>query len=297
MTDKSYIYSASNSADMARDRAYEPAQDREFCEPETEPSVPPSLLNTIETEILPRLMLVHSNSPTDRLDRRSSGAQVRPETVETFVSNILDQSTTSGHEIVAELLREGVALENVYLDLLAPAARQMGEMWETDVRNFTDVTIGLCRLHEILRHNTFQPRDTQISPVPDTPSVLLSTACDDQHVFGIIMVAEFFRKENWQVTCEPGASNQELSRIVALHNYDVIGLSIARSIDSSELSDVIQTMRKTSRNPDVKFILGGAAIQRDVTIANKVGADGAITDAAQAPGAAMTLLAHTRIGC
>ncbi|MEM6653325.1 MAG: cobalamin-dependent protein [Pseudomonadota bacterium] len=254
------------------------------------------LLRTIESEILPRLVLVHSNDQS-RPTARVGSLPIQPETLDAFVTVMIDESGTSGREMVEDLVRSGVAPEAIYLDLLAPAARQMGELWESDIRNFTDVTVGLCRLHEVLRHNALSPRHGQIFPAPETPSILLSTACGDQHVFGVIIVSEFFRKEGWQVTCEPGASTEELARIARLHNFDVIGLSIACSVGRTDLIEMIEHMRAMSRNPDVKIILGGALVERDPTIALKVGADSSLVDAAQAPTAAMRLLADSRVGC
>ena len=42
-------------------------------------------------------------------------------------------------------------LELLFLRLLAPAARRLGELWEGDLCTFTDVTIGLSHLQQVLR--------------------------------------------------------------------------------------------------------------------------------------------------
>lgn len=256
-----------------------------------------SLLDTIETEILPRLMLVHSDSNTPRKVTAYHSLKDQPDALDQFLDMMIDKSVSSGHEFVDDLVSQGVAIESIYLDLLAPAARRMGELWEEDIRDFTDVTIGLCRLHEVLRHHSLSPTVRQVFPSPNAPSILLTTACGDQHVFGIIMVSEFFLKTGWRVTCEPGAKTDELLRIVSKHTYDVIGISIARSIAIDEISGVIEQVRCSSRNRDIKVILGGALLSREDSIAETVGADAVSTDAATAPGAAMSLLAEARVGC
>ncbi|MCR9270330.1 MAG: cobalamin B12-binding domain-containing protein [Hyphomonadaceae bacterium] len=270
------------------------------CPSET-PQKPPNpandLLKTIETDILPRLMLVHASEHADRLEAEPAATEIDDEQVTHFVWLMTDQSASSGQDFVDALLRTGTPIERIYLDLFAPAARRMGEFWEQDTRSFTDVTIGLCRLHELLRHNTINPTRSQMVSSLEAPTILLSTACEDQHVFGILMVAEFFRKEGWQVRCEPGASTKELARIVSDRSFDVIGLSIARSVAPDEITRVIQKVRKSSRNKDTKIFLGGALVQRDQSIAQAVGADGVSIDASQAPSAAKRLLADTRVGC
>ena len=255
------------------------------------------LRQTIETAILPRLMLVHTDPATLITEKTQRADQIETNSVERFVTAIIDQSATSGQEMIDHFVRNGMAMECIYLQLLAPAAQRMGVLWEDDIRSFTDVTVGLCRLHEILRNNRLSAPHQYALPTPETPSILLATACGDQHVFGVIMVAEFFRQAGWQVTCEPAATTRELARIAALHNYDVIGLSIARSYRATEVSEVIQKLRNTSRNPDVQIMLGGSLIARDARFADKVGADLAVTSGQHAPDAAMNLLAHARVGC
>ena len=47
--------------------------------------------------------------------------------------------------------RDGLPVERVLLDLLAPSARLMGEMWTADQVSFVDVTLGLSRIQQMLR--------------------------------------------------------------------------------------------------------------------------------------------------
>lgn len=255
------------------------------------------LQKTIETAILPRLMLVEEQGALGTHSDPDTAPQIEPQLLEEFIDFLLDQSVTAGQDLVEHLLKQGVPLERIYLDLLAPTARRMGEYWESDQRSFTDVTIGLCRLHEVLRHNALRPTDHHTNHSPVRPTILLSTACADQHVFGVIMVAEFFRKAGWAVTCEPGAETRELVRIASTHTFDVIGLSIARTYALDDIRNAIKQLRDASQNQDAKIMIGGALIDRDLTIVEKVGADAFTTDASKAPDTASNLLADARIGC
>ena len=265
--------------------------------PIPDPNPANDLLQTIESEILQRLMLVHAGETVAAAPISDIHQSISVDQVAHFVWLMTDQSVSAGQDFVDELIRQGLSLEQIYLDLFTPAARRLGKFWEDDLRTFTDVTLGLCRLHELLRDNAMTPAHRQFFLGSGAPTILLATACEDQHVFGVLMVAEFFRKDGWHVRCEPGAATDELARIVSRQNFDVIGLSIARSIAVNRISDVVQKVRKASKNKDIKILLGGALVQRDETIVQSVGADGACTDAAQAPCAAESLLADTRVGC
>ena len=255
------------------------------------------LLRTIETAILPKLMLVEEHGTVLTKSGPDATLQIEPQLLEDFIDLLLDQSVTAGQDLIDRAFEQGVPLERIYLDLLAPAARRMGEYWESDQRSFADVTIGLCRLHEVLRHNGLGPADHFPEHSSKRPTILLSTACADQHVFGVLMVAEFFRKAGWAVTCEPGAETLELVRIVSEQTFDVIGLSVARSHELKDIRSAIKQLRDASQNRDTKIILGGPLIDRDVSIVHQLDADAFTTDASEAPDTARQLLADAQVGC
>ena len=52
---------------------------------------------------------------------------------------------------VETVRQRGASLEGIFLRLLAPAARELGLLWEEDECDFMQVTVGLCRLHHLLR--------------------------------------------------------------------------------------------------------------------------------------------------
>ena len=130
---------------------------------------------------------------------------------------------------------------------------------------------------------------------PNSNSILLTTACGDQHVFGVIMVAEFFRKAGWLVNIEPGTTLSEMKRIVSQQHYDLLGLSLARDLSVEDIAREISTLRRASKNKNLKVIIGGASVQRNISIVNEFGADGYATDASKAPDTAKSLLADTTL--
>jgi hypothetical protein len=138
------------------------------------------LLQTIEGEIIPRLVLALQSAPAlAEVSEPSTG----PEEVTEFARLVATHEVSVASAYVSALLNQGVALERVYLQLLAPAARLLGEWWKQDVRDFTEVTSGLCRMHQLLHE--FSPRflhDAQ--PTAPDRCVLLVPMPGDQHSFG-----------------------------------------------------------------------------------------------------------------
>ena len=98
--------------------------------------------------------------------------------------------------------RRAISVESIFLDLLAPAARQLGTQWEADVTDFANVTLGVSRLQRIMRRlgDTFLQRD---QPRQRGESALLTIIPGEQHSFGLSMVAEFFRRAGLEPVHRP----------------------------------------------------------------------------------------------
>ena len=89
-------------------------------------------------------------------------------------------------------------VESLYLDLFAPAARLLGEMWSDDHCDFSAVTVALGRLQRLLRE--LSPAfGTEIEYPRQRPPRAVAQPPDEQHSFGLCMVAEFFRRDGWDV--------------------------------------------------------------------------------------------------
>ena len=104
------------------------------------------LLQTIEGEIIPRLMLVHRVPEGVRVP--AANGQLRPSArdVDELARRVLDGDADQALRYVESVLHRGVPLEAVYLELFSPTARYLGTRWETDQSDFMQVPMGLWRL-------------------------------------------------------------------------------------------------------------------------------------------------------
>jgi len=271
-----------------------PASKTSRSEPHLDSDEAESLFRAIEGEIIPRLMLAHQSrepvaGPGSRRPLLDSDERER------FLAMILRDSADASSTFVNGLLDRGVTRETIFLDLLADTARRLGELWEEDRADFTDVTIGLCRLHQVLREHSSPA--IEIGQGAAAPRVLLTTACADQHVFGVVMVAEFFRRDGWRVWSEPGASRASLTSILAGERFDVLGLSAACSVEPDEVADELKSFRKASRNAEMRVLVGGRLFAESPELVSTIGADAAAFDAAAAPTTANELIARVGISC
>ncbi len=246
------------------------------------------LVSTIEGEIIPRLMLVSRSAAADsRLggaahDASDTGepfGQISAGHIEEFTQIILNLEEPMAAAYVDSLRKEGVDLEQICTQLLAPAARRLGYLWEEDLCDFTDVTIGLCTLHHLLRElagNSSEQAGNYLG------RALLAPLPGEQHTFGLLMVEEFLRRAGWDVWQGPSASSKELIGVVSSDRFEVVGLSVACETQLDDLARLIRELRTASRNQAVGIMVGGRVFAEKPGLAASVGADATAADGAQA---------------
>ncbi|MFM9861267.1 hypothetical protein RUR49_22650 [Pseudoxanthobacter sp. M-2] len=132
---------------------------------------------TIEAEVIPRLLIsTRASAPRTRSSVPIPQLKVAPrlETeVQILTQIVLLDEAHAAYSFVSSMRARGVGLESIFLDLLAPTARNLGEMWTADRCSFSEVTLGLCRLQQVLRQLS-TVFDEEPEPVPSVSSVLLT---------------------------------------------------------------------------------------------------------------------------
>jgi len=192
-------------------------------------------------------------------------------------------------ELVDRLLSQGVSVQSIYLDLLAPTARALGEMWDKDDCDFVDVTTGVGRLQLVLR-------DLSQMFVRDRPEeevagrVLLACVPGEQHSLGLFMVAEFFVRDGWEVHVGPPLSDEQLLADVRSEWYDIVGFSVSCDSRLDHLKREIRRVRQASKNQNVLILVGGRAFNEHPGLLERIGADGSAANAELAPERARQLL-------
>jgi methanogenic corrinoid protein MtbC1 len=235
------------------------------------------LRGTIEVEIIPRLMLALDTTPT-RATPTPAEALDPADSLEEFVQLLLAHDAPVANKYVAALRSKGVPLASLYLDLLAPAARRLGAMWEADEVSFVDVTLGLCRMHEVLLEfsRCFDARGHRDGP---GRNALIVPAPGEQHTFGLFMVMEFFRRDGWNCFTGTPHTAQEFKRLVRIQEYDAIGISVSATRHLDAAADQISEIRRLPRGKQIVVLAGGRAFLDDPDLATRIGADAMAIDA------------------
>lgn len=248
---------------------------------------PIDLAQLIEGEIIPRLLAAHQNGRSEVI--ALNHGVVAPAELESFAREAMMAELPRLVDQVEFLMRRGVTVEGIYFDLLSPAAKLLGEWWEQDHCTFADVTVGLCRLQQLVYE--FADRVHVEGGGGDGRTALFALTPGDQHSLGLIMVVEYFRQAGWRTVCMPDATAQDLEDIVQTERFDLIGFSMANERWLEPLAPLIARLRAVSRNGTVRVMVGGRAFSDDPARVALVGADQTATDAREAVQAAARLFA------
>jgi methanogenic corrinoid protein MtbC1 len=234
---------------------------------EPAPEARADLLATIHAQIIPQLVLAHTAEHFP-LEGVCADARLPPTDAEVAecAQLAIREDVPAALAFVQAIAAEGISLEVILLQLIAPAARFLGEQWEDDRISFTEVTIGLATLQQIVHilGPSFAPG------LVDRGFVVLVSPQPEQHTLGLYLLGEFLRRAGWGVQVAPSMSESDLVDLVASEHVDMVGISVSNSDLVKPLTRLVTAIRKASINPTVGVMLGGSPELSDT--ATQVGA-------------------------
>jgi methanogenic corrinoid protein MtbC1 len=182
---------------------------------------------------------------------------------------------------VAQWVQHGYTMDDIFLKLIAPVARHLGWMWEEDELDFSQVSLGLIRLQQIT-HQLGYSYQSGPQIAGGVRRMMIGSVPGSQHLLGLTIVAEFFRKDGWEVVVEMADNKEDLIQAVGGEWFDLIGLSVGLVEQMPLVAKLLTDLKSASKNPNVPLILGGPAflVAEDKNL--ELGADGVSLDAAEA---------------
>lgn len=238
-----------------------------------------SLVKTIEGNILPLIIEQHldssipANMPIKQI--------IDQKAIDDLTKLVLKEDARISVDYVNEMHASGTTLEDIYLLLLTPVARKLGAMWEEDVSSFTEVTIALWRIKQLMYD--LSPIFQQYSKQGKTgSSIMLVPLPGSQHNLGLFMVSEFFAKAGWRIWGELAATEEDIVSMAANEWFDIVGLSASVREQFPQLKELIKSIKAKSKNPNVGIIIGSPVFNQSPELIDDLGADMVGVDAEDA---------------
>ena len=242
------------------------------------------LAGVVEAEIIPRMMLALR---TEAAPEPTRSMTPTPDEIAAFAELVLSPNDDSDSRI-AELMADGLSLESLLLDLLAPTAKHLGVLWEEDLFDFTEITIAMGRLQRITRD--VMVRFGEPAGAGRDRSILLLPCPGESHCFGLTVLERLFRNAGWDVTCATPQHDPDSLWQARTEWFDVVGLSLGCETLLPTLAEAVAELRRASRNPDIRVMVGGSIFIENPHYVSRVGADATARDAIEAIAIAERLL-------
>lgn len=243
---------------------------------------------TLESSVIPLLVEAHQDSDSTVL--------LSADEVTRFVDLLMRGSDAELNAAVDALHRRGLTVQQIFLRMFTPAARQLGTYWDEDRCDFSTVTVCLGRLQRLLRD--WSPTFNQEhQATPNGRRVLLAQHQEEQHSFGLSMVAEFFRVDGWEVLGGVSGAVPDVAARVHRDWFDALGLSIGTEMRLDWLKEQVIRARAASRNRHLVVLVGGPLFLVRPDLAECIGADAACEDGSLAPSTVVALMQARANAC
>ena len=171
-----------------------------------------------------------------------------------YLQALLDGDRDDASSIVSELIPKRARVADIYLQVLAPAMFQIGELW-------CDGKVNVAQEH-LATQITLEQMDKLrlIQSIPRSLSYRVMVCCveGEQHFIAAKMAADLFQMEGWQVDyLGPNVPTPALIQIVSARRPNLLALSITMEANLRRTQTLVKKIRKLPAAPYI--IVGGRA--------------------------------------
>ncbi|MEO0999978.1 MAG: cobalamin B12-binding domain-containing protein [Pseudomonadota bacterium] len=228
--------------------------------------------------------VIGSNFASDILSRLVAGGPasgpLRPVTEsrrleDRFCRALLDGDPEAALAHVDTLRRRGVSDEAIFRRHLVAAAHRLGEMWCDDQAHFVEVTLASAHLQRLIRR--LSPDLPPLAPAAGRRALFVVPS-GETHALGLMMAAEVFRRAGWDVAVEYHPDEAELCNRARVGRFDLVGVTSGHRLMMERLAALVLALRTVSPG-HTRIVVGGAIVQLEPDLVDRLGIDMAITDA------------------
>jgi len=262
---------------------------------------PDGLLNltrTIEARVIPALVVAHA-TPDAALPSGLVAECGNPASneVAALAEQALAGDTDGATARIDRLRSQGRSLEEIYLQLLAPTAGHLRQLWSSDLCGFAEATLALWRLQQLIRNYSVEFR-AEAERRETGRRALLAPTPREKHdlsyaMFYLVLMSEFFRRDGWEAWIEPEPTSREFAEVIRREWFDVVEFLVSGDKQLDALASRIRMIRRESPNRSIGIMVYGQVFIEHPELVLLVGADLTATDARQGALRAQNFLGPT----
>ena len=169
-----------------------------------------------------------------------------------YLDALMARDVGAARAVVDAALSGGLAVPEIYLEVLQPALYEIGRSWAVGDFSVADEHSATAVTQSVLGmlgpRMRAAPKDGRLAVVTGSP--------EERHALGVQMVADFLEGDGWEVL-NLGASTpaRDLARMADAERPDVVALSTATPAGLPGAAEAVQALRALDPRPLV--VLGG----------------------------------------
>lgn len=201
-------------------------------------------------------------------------------TPEAFLDALTRGDRRTAERLVDTALDRGAHLRELYLDMIQPAMREIGRLWQENCLTVAEEHLATAITQAAMGRafeRVYRWFDRR------TPTLIAACADDERHQMGLRMLCDLLELEGWDTTYL-GASVpvESLVDMVEKRRPDVVALSAAIAPHLPRVRSAIAAIHASNVSPAPLIVIGGRAIGGDTELATRLGADLTASDASEA---------------
>jgi MerR family transcriptional regulator, light-induced transcriptional regulator len=232
------------------------------------------LEHVIEVDIGPRLVLVHHECSVAPPDRRPTSTEC-----ETLARLSIGGDEAALFGYFDQVKAQDHTFATLLAFFIAPAALHLGDLWQQDLCDFFEVTLGVGRLQMLV--NRLEPPGTCPRKDGDRQALLIAMP-GETHILGLRMVGKLMDAVGWDVTFEEQRSAEDCAKTAAEKWIGVVGVTVGLPSGLERAARTIAVVRDASMNRNLAVLVGGNAFTDHPELVAQVGADAGGFDAPSA---------------
>ena len=203
-----------------------------------------------------------------------------------YLDAILVADRRRGDAIIDEALAAGIPLRDIYLRVFQPVLVETGILWQENKATIAQEHY----ISGVIRQAMERVRNRVTPPVRRGRSVVTACVGEELHDTGILMVADFFGMDGWDVY-SLGANTPARCILDAVREQkaDAVALSVTLPSRLPGLQYLVRSLRADAATVPVKIIVGGYPFGILPDLWKQVGADACAATADDAVAAANRL--------
>lgn len=173
-----------------------------------------------------------------------------------YLDALIKNETRQAHQIINEAKEQGVALIEIYEEILSKVLFEVGNLWHKNI-----ITVDKEHYITSVTQSVMSGFYQEIFSQPRNNRRLLSCALGSElHEVGIRMLSDIFEYRGWD-SFYLGAALPEESILKAIeeHRPDLVAFSVTMPLYLPVCEKVVKSVKE--KNPDVKIAVGGQAFR------------------------------------